>query len=189
MAGFMKNPKTALYTSFAKLRGFLRKKTINPQSLLNKIGLKNMSNATSKRAARGFIAQFVKFNLVGLLNTLIDFLMFSLLIWFGAYYLLAQVIAYGAGMINSYVLNSRYTFRKRENEASSPQQLNRSMRFIVWNGIILGITLLLLMALNEWWGLNEVVSKLIVTVVTVALNFYGSKKWVFEAKGPQTEAS
>lgn len=92
-------------------------------------------------------------------------------------------------MINSYVLNSRYTFRKRENEATSPQQLNRGMRFIVWNGIILGITLLLLMALNEWWGLNEVVSKLIVTVVTVALNFYGSKKWVFEAKGPQTEAS
>jgi len=92
-------------------------------------------------------------------------------------------------MINSYVLNSRYTFKKRENEASSPQQLNRSMRFIVWNGIILGITLLLLMGLNEWWGMNEVVSKLIVTVVTVALNFYGSKKWVFEAKGPQTEAS
>lgn len=143
----------------------------------------------SKEASKGTIAQFITFNLVGLLNTLIDFLLFTLLIWFGAYYLLAQVIAYGAGMINSYVLNSRYTFGKKENPASTPKQLNMSVRFIVWNGMLLGFTLLLLMAFNEWWGLNEVVSKLIVTVVTVALNFYGSKKWVFREKGPQTGSS
>jgi len=161
------------------------------------IGLKNMSKALSdeannkafKKSSKGLIAQFVKFNLVGLLNTFIDFAIFTILIWFGAYYMFAQVIAYGAGMINSYVLNSRYTFNKKENASPKPQQLNRSMRFIVWNGILLGITLLLLMVFNEWWGLNEVVSKLFVTVVTVVLNFYGSKKWVFAAKGPQTESS
>jgi putative flippase GtrA len=153
------------------------------------IGLKNMSKAASNQSSKGSLAQFIMFNIVGLLNTFIDFLMFTILIWFGAYYLLAQVIAYGAGMINSFVLNSRYTFGKKGNEAPRPQQLNRSMRFIVWNGMILGVTLLLLMAFNEWWGLNEVVSKLIVTVVTVVLNFYGSKKWVFAAKGPQTESS
>lgn len=133
----------------------------------------------SKEARKRLAAQFIAFNIVGLLNTAIDFLLFTLLIWFGAYYLLAQAIAYGAGMVNSFALNSRYTFGKKDSSFSGSQQLKMSVRFIAWNSIVLGITLLLLAALTEWWGPGEVIAKLIVTVVTVAINFYGSKKWVF----------
>ena len=116
-------------------------------------------------------------------------MLFTILIWLGTYYLLAQVIAYGAGMINSFVLNSRYTFGNDGRIATKRQQLGMSVRFIAWNGILLGITLLLLAALTEWWGMSEVIAKLIVTAVTVLLNFYGSKKWVFASGGSQTESS
>lgn len=143
----------------------------------------------SRPVSRKLIIQFLTFNAVGLLNTAIDFLMFTLLIWFGAYYLLAQVIAYGAGMINSYVLNSRYTFQKDDKQSSKQHKMNRGIKFIGWNAILLGFSLLLLAALNGWLGLNEIVSKAIVTVITVALNFYGSKRWVFTASKPQTESS
>lgn len=145
----------------------------------------------SKGSNRKLLIQFITFNLVGLLNTAIDFLMFTFLIWAGTYYLAAQVIAYGAGMINSFVLNSRYTFGKgkKELQDSKPQQFKTSVRFIVWNGILLGVTLVLLAAFTEWWGLGELVSKVIVTVITVALNFYGSKKWVFTGNRPQTGSS
>lgn len=142
-----------------------------------------------KTSPKASIIQFLTFNLVGLLNTFIDFMLFTIFVWFGAYYLVAQVIAYAAGMINSFILNRRYTFRKKDNMISRAQQLNMSMRFIVWNGILLGMTLLLLLVFKEWFGWNEMVSKLIVTVVTVLLNFYGSKKWVFAIKQPQTERS
>jgi putative flippase GtrA len=144
-----------------------------------------------KKSYQKVLIQFITFNLVGLLNTAIDFLMFSFLIWLGAYYLIAQIIAYGAGMLNSFVLNSRYTFSKGISERANSQrhQMNTSVRFVVWNSILLGITLLLLAAFKEWWGLSELPAKLIVTVVTVVLNFYGSKKWVFKVNQPQIESS
>lgn len=136
-----------------------------------------------KWVSKKVIVQFITFNLVGLLNTAIDFLLYTLLLWFGTYYLIAQIIAYGAGMINSFLLNSRYTFHKGDSLVSNPRQFNRGVRFVVWNALLLGLTLLLLAAFTEWWGMGEVISKVIVTVVTVALNFYGSKKWVFAASG------
>ncbi|MEV5030145.1 GtrA family protein [Paenibacillus sp. LPE1-1-1.1] len=136
-----------------------------------------------KWVSKKVIVQFITFNLVGLLNTAIDFMLYTLLLWFGTYYLIAQIIAYGAGMINSFLLNSRYTFHKGDTLVSKPRQLNRGVRFVVWNALLLGLTLLLLAAFTEWWGVGEVISKVIVTVVTVALNFYGSKKWVFAASG------
>ncbi|KRE43277.1 GtrA family protein [Paenibacillus sp. Soil522] len=143
----------------------------------------------SKTVRKRLIAQFIAFNIVGLLNTAVDFLLFTLLIWLGTYYLLAQVIAYGAGMINSFVLNSRYTFGKGDRLTKRRQQLGISVRFIAWNGILLGITLLLLAVLTEWWRINEVIAKLIVTAVTVLLNFYGSRRWVFASGGSQKESS
>lgn len=134
---------------------------------------------------RKIIVQFIAFNIVGLLNTAVDFLMFTLFIWLGTYYLFAQVIAYSVGMVNSFMLNSRFTFGRGDRPVSKPQRLSMSVRFIAWNGILLGITLLLLAALTQLWGMNEFIAKLIVTAVTVLLNFYGSKKWVFEANGSQ----
>ncbi|NIK76931.1 putative flippase GtrA [Paenibacillus castaneae] len=132
-------------------------------------------------------AQFIKFNLIGLLNTAIDFLIFTLLIWFGTYYLLAQLLAYSAGMINSLVLNNRYTFGKGEAASKHSLDLKMSGRFLVWNSILLGISLLLLATLTNWWGMEAVLAKALVTVTTVGLNFYGSKKWVFVSKEPQVE--
>ncbi len=92
-------------------------------------------------------------------------------------------------MINSYVLNSRYTFQKDHTLASNKQKMSRGIKFTVWNVTLLGISLLLLTILTGWWGLNEVVAKAIVTVITLGLNFYGSKKWVFTASKPQIESS
>jgi putative flippase GtrA len=145
----------------------------------------------SNEARKKLIIQFITFNIVGLLNTAVDFLMYTVLVWFGTYYLLAQVIAYGAGMINSFVLNSRYTFSKGGSTAGGTKKLSMSLsvRFIVWNGILLGVTLLLLAALTQWWEWNELAAKAIVTAVAVMLNFYGSKKWVFTSNGTQAESS
>jgi putative flippase GtrA len=143
----------------------------------------------SKESQKKLIIQFITFNMVGLLNTAVDFLMFTALIWLGTYYLLAQVVAYSAGMINSFVLNSRYTFSKSNHTSRGTKKLGMSVRFIVWNGILLGISLLLLAALTQWWGLNHLAAKVIVTGVTVLLNFYGSKKWVFTTNGTQAESS
>lgn len=124
-------------------------------------------------------AQFFRFNLIGLLNTAIDFVLFTLFIWLGVYYLLAQILAYGAGMANSFLLNNRYTFNKDQATAPGTNEWKKRLRFAAWNGIVLGISLLLLAALTKLFSMDDVLAKAVVTIVTVGINFYGSRKWVF----------
>lgn len=54
------------------------------------------------------------FGLVGVANTLVDLAVFFVLVHLGLGPLLANPIAFAAGAANSYLLNSRITFRARE---------------------------------------------------------------------------
>lgn len=119
-------------------------------------------------------AQFVKFNLVGLLNTALDYALFSLQVWLGVPYLLAQCVSYMAGVANSYYLNKIWTFGSRE-AASSGQ----AARFLVVNAVTLGLSLLLLYVAKDRLGMNEFLAKAAVTIVTMLVNFAGNKLWVF----------
>ena len=48
------------------------------------------------------IKQFIKFNAVGILNTSVDFCVFTILTFLSVNSLIAQVISYSCGMINCY---------------------------------------------------------------------------------------
>ncbi|WP_336776654.1 GtrA family protein [Paenibacillus sp. MMO-58] len=129
----------------------------------------------------GALKQFVLFNMIGLLNTLVDFVVYSMLVWAGLYVLPAQVISYSAGMVNSYVLNSLITFKgasKRDSEYKADR--GRAIRFILLNAAVLGVSMLLLYELTKAAGLGPFTAKLLATGVTVVLNFAGSKWWVFK---------
>jgi putative flippase GtrA len=119
--------------------------------------------------------QFVKFNLVGVLNTLVDYAIYSLLVSLGMQYLAAQVVSYSAGMANSFLMNKHWTFAERKTAVSGAQFL----RFTVLNLSTLGLSLLVLYVLSRQWGLHPMVSKLAVTVLTMIVNFVGSKYWVY----------
>lgn len=129
-----------------------------------------------KNLRSGFV-QFLKFNAVGLLNTLIDFAIFTLLTSFGLVYALAQVLSYSAGTANSFILNKKVTFK----DSSQGDRL-QLLKFIVLNLIVLGISLLLMHLLTDQLGLQVLLSKVLVTFITVIINFVGSRKWVFLKK-------
>lgn len=174
---------------------------------------------------KALIIQFIKFNMVGLLNTAIDFAVFFLLIWLSTHYAVAQAVAYLAGMVNSYIWNKAFTFKAstagvgwtggapeapvkvagvpetrgkvegaevtgKVEGAEVPGKVVRGvksrgeamklgLRFITWNGIMLGLSVLLLAIATHTLGLDNLIGKVIVTIVIVFLNFYGSKRWVF----------
>lgn len=118
--------------------------------------------------------------MIGLLNTLVDFVAYSLLVWAGLYVLPAQVVSYGAGMANSYVLNSLITFKgAATGNKDSKADRGRAVRFIILNAAVLGVSMLFLYILTETAGMGPLTAKLLATGVTVALNFAGSKWWVF----------
>lgn len=129
-----------------------------------------------------WLIQFVSFNLIGLVNTAIDYAVFQLLVWAGLFYIGAQVISFGAGMVNSFIMNRSITFKHKQRTGLTRAQV---LRFAALNGGVLLCSLLLLYLFVDLGGLHYWLSKLLVTAVTVVINFAGSRHWVFREEGLQ----
>ncbi len=145
--------------------------------------------------AKKTVWQIVKFAIVGVLNTLVDFAVFQALNLLLGWVYVAQVIGYSCGIINSYLWNSNWTFR---------EQRTRSFReivlFVLVNiaslGVSLGVIWLcrdVLGITNEWvasWmpaSLNgflkgDTVDKLIATFFAIVVNYVGNRLFVFNQK-------
>lgn len=136
----------------------------------------NPMKPISRRGSTHF-RQFIKFNLVGILNTLVDVLVFALLLWLGVHYIVSQCISYGCGIANSYVLNKRWTFG--QTSRSSGGQL---IKFITVNLTVLAISVGLLYFVVSVWPLSELVAKMLVTFITMTINFLANRLWVFNSK-------
>ncbi|MEF2966094.1 GtrA family protein [Paenibacillus sp. M1] len=127
------------------------------------------------------LLQFAKFNMVGVINTAIDFACFALLTEWGAEHGIAQIFSYSAGMVNSFLMNRRYTFddRRMANTNRRGPDAKRFIRFVALNLIVLALSLVLLRLMSFFPEVHVLLAKAGVTFVTVILNFYGSRKWVF----------
>ena len=146
-------------------------------------------DAETKKTLR----QMAKFAIVGVLNTLVDFAVFQTLNLTLGWVYAAQVLGYTAGVINSYLWNSNWTFR---------EQRTRSLRemalFLLVNLASLGVSLGMMWLLrevigitNEWVALwmpsaiagfikGDTVCKLIATVFAIAVNYLGNRLFVFK---------
>ncbi|MDR2730220.1 MAG: GtrA family protein, partial [Treponema sp.] len=60
--------------------------------------------------------QFVKFGIVGLSNTAISYVIYSLLVYPGLHYIIASVIAFITSVLNSFFWNNKYVFKKEDNQ-------------------------------------------------------------------------
>lgn len=141
------------------------------------------------------IVQLLKFGLIGVSNTLIDFLVASALnAIFGVYYI-AKIIGYACGIANSYFWNSRWTFREERKRDAREMIL-----FVAVNLVTLGLSLLLQwifrdrLHLDAWWmgfAGENVLTKLIngerfclllSSGIALIVNFIGNKLLVFHRK-------
>lgn len=121
--------------------------------------------------------QFIKFNLVGIMNTAVDFGVFMILNhYLGLVYTVSQVISYSCGMINSYFFNKFWTFQKKEGFTAI-----EVAKFVLVNLCSLGVSLLVLYILQSKWNWKVLPSKVLATGFSVGVNFLGNKLWVFEA--------
>jgi putative flippase GtrA len=119
------------------------------------------------------IGEFLKFAVVGLLNTGVDVVIFFLLTRTGIPYAGAQVVSYSCGAANSYLLNKVWTFR------SCGLSYAELIRFTTVNLVSLGISVVVLSLLHDKAGLALAAAKGGATVTALAANFLGNKLWVF----------
>jgi putative flippase GtrA len=118
-------------------------------------------------------AAMLKFGFVGLLNTGVDFAVFTVLTLWDVPLLIAQCISYACGVLNSFIMNRTWTFQHRG------QYTRQLIKFIAVNLLTLLITYGLLVLFNRNLGWSMLFSKLIATGMSLIVNFAGSRLWVF----------
>ncbi len=74
-------------------------------------------------------------------------------------------------------MNRKWTFEKKEK--SSKREV---ISFVIVNLITLSLTSFLLTVLYNKWGIPLLISKLLITIVSVGINFIGTKLFVFTTK-------
>ena len=126
------------------------------------------------RATAPLIVQFAKFGLVGVSNTLIMLLIYTLLLKvFGVWYLAASAIGFVAGAVNGFLLNRRWTFRGHVSDAFTP------VRWGVVQGCGLALNELLLYLWVAVVGVDKLVGQALAIAVVTVTTFLANRAWTF----------
>lgn len=120
------------------------------------------------------LVQFLKFAMVGVSNTLITFVVYTILVKvFGVWYIGASAIGFAVGAVNGFLLNRRWTFQGHVGDAFTP------LRWFVVQGLGLLLNLLLVYLLVSDAGLDKLLGQACATVVVVVLTFFANRAWTF----------
>lgn len=153
-----------------------------------------------KSEARKTAGQALKFAVVGVLNTLVDFAVFQTLNLLLGWVYPAQVLGYTCGVINSYLWNSGWTFREERTRS-----LREITLFVLVNVASLGVSLGVIWLCREVFGVTnawaagwmpkalsgfikgDTIAKLIATFFSIVVNFVGNRLFVFRKKAAPVE--
>ena len=123
----------------------------------------------------GEFINIVKFSIVGVSNTVLNFVIFILLDSLGVNYMVASITAYSLSIINSYFWNSRLVFRCENKNKKSVV-----IKFVILNLIGLSINTLLMAVLVGILEFKKIVAMFIATLLVMCINYVLNKIWVFK---------
>ena len=132
------------------------------------------------------LIQFVKFGLVGVSNTLITFIIYTLLLKvFGVWYLAASAIGFAVGATNGFLLNRRWTFSEHVGDSLTP------VRWATVQCGGLGINEGLLYVFVHDVAIDKLLAQAAATVVVTVSTFFANRAWTFRthpAIAPEPDA-
>lgn len=130
---------------------------------------------------RNSIYQFLRFCIVGLSNTLIGYVVYSLCVFLGMHYLLANLVGFLVSVVNAFYWSNKYVFAKGNGEYRNLfWSFIKTILAYASTGIVLNSILLWL--LIDQWHLSEYLAPLLILMVTVPTNFIMNKYWSFKTK-------
>ena len=127
------------------------------------------------------IYQFIKFGLVGISNTLIAYVTYSLCVYIKIHYLIANAIGFLISVLNAYYWSDRFVFKKKEGETRS-SLWTLAKTYIAYGSTGLLLASIFLYVYVDRLFISEYVAQLLVLVVTIPLNFIINKFWSFKTK-------
>lgn len=134
-----------------------------------------------KKEAKTTLWQFIKFNIVGISNTAVDFSVYFMLTnLVGLNYILAQTCSYTAGIVNSYIWNTIWTFKKEKH-----RNAREIILFIIVNLVSYGVSVGVLALCKDVWHIPyELINKVAASFCSAMVNFAGNKLFVFNKVNP-----
>lgn len=122
------------------------------------------------------VRQFIKFGLVGLSSTAIDWSIFYLLnLTFGVYYLYAKVFSFAIAVINSFIWNRRWTFRSQD-----PNQMRQFSKFLTIALIGLGLNTLIMYIVVTVLNQQPIAGLVAASAIVVFWDFLANKFYTFK---------
>lgn len=97
------------------------------------------------------LTYILKYSLVGICNTLLTALIYSIMVFFGINPHLSNFVGYGIGTVNSFLLNKYWTFKTPSNHAITECGKFFLSAFVCWVAQWCVFRVLLL-GVNEYWA-------------------------------------
>lgn len=133
-----------------------------------------MENFFQKYLRHDELIKLVKFGITGVANTLVDYVVFLLLVALGLDVYFSQCCSFVAGMLNSYLINRRWTFQTKQRFFSL-----QIVKFVLSNLSVLAVSMILLKLFMDVVGWSIPLAKLAAVCITMGINFLVSRLWVF----------
>ena len=153
------------------------------KKILDKLHFKN-SDAKAE-----WLAQFIKFGLIGVTNTLLSYGIYMLVIWIltpyniSFDYLIGSVLGFIISVLWSFFWNNKLVFTEGSEKRNILKSLLKTYLSYATTGIVLSNILLFLFV--DLMGISKAVAPFLGLLITVPLNFVLNKYWAFrkERKG------
>jgi len=127
----------------------------------------------------GINKQFIKFGIVGLSNTAISYIIYSVLVYMRLQYIIASVIAFIVSVLNSFFWNNKYVFKKEDDQKRNIiHTLIKTYISYAFTGLILQN--ILLFVFIDILHISKYLAPFLGLVITIPLNFILNKKWAFQ---------
>jgi putative flippase GtrA len=141
--------------------------------------MRRVGDQTTRVLRAPLFAQFVKFGLVGVSNTLIALLVYTLL-WnvFGVWYVAASAIGFAVGAVNGFLWNRAWTFKGHVGDALTPVRW-----FVVQGCGLLGNSALIYLFVDGA-GMGKLIGQALTIVIVMVVTFVVNRSWTFRAQAP-----
>jgi putative flippase GtrA len=138
--------------------------------------LSTMMRSTSNTPPTIF--QFIRFCLVGGLNTGVHYgMFFALFRLLGLHYLISSTIGYCCGTVNSFIWNKMWTFESRR-----AAHITEALKFLIVNTSSLVTNVTSMKVFVAGMGMRPEFAQVLTIGLTATINFVGYKFWAFRRR-------
>lgn len=151
------------------------------------------------------IRQIIKFILVGVSNTIVSEVIYTILIFFKVHYLPASFIGFSLSVLNAYYWNSKYVFKEQKDAQKRVwwKVLFRTYVAYLWGYFVSAVLLIVwidFIHVSQWMEplgnrfvnagydrldvqfLGSLLAAVLNLIITVPMNFVINKYWAFKQK-------